>query len=385
MERLTRRQVIGGSTRWGLALAVGLPLLQACGSDSGSSGGKNTSAIKDGLKPEAGPLRILDYDAYVSPDILAAFEAKYNTKVEITKFTTDDEAVSKLASGAVSVDLHKSAGTSTLFKLVDSGLIQPLNKSYLPNIGNVVASLRDPYYDKGGVYTVPYTVFGTGIGFRADRVDPASVSWDTLWDPQWKGVASVLDDVREGLAMAMMRKGLTDVNTGDPAVIKQAGEDLGELTNLMNIKVEIEGYHTIPEGATTIAQTWTGDMLGARQYLPDGTTSDVLGYWLPEPAVINNDVMCVMSKAKNPVLAHLFIDYLLDKTNSIANFQFVGYQPAIDGVDGQSLIDQGLVPENLRSCVLSSDQIGKGYRYLQLSTDVEALWEDAWSKFTAGA
>ena len=385
MERLTRRQIIGGSTRWGLALAVGLPLLQACGSDSGSSGGKNTSAIKDGLKPEAGPLRILDYDAYVSPDILAAFEAKYNTKVEITKFTTDDEAVSKLASGAVSVDLHKSAGTSTLFKLVDSGLIQPLNKSYLPNIGNVVASLRDPYYDKGGVYTVPYTVFGTGIGFRADRVDPASVSWDTLWDPQWKGVASVLDDVREGLAMAMMRKGLTDVNTGDPAVIKQAGEDLGELTNLMNIKVEIEGYHTIPEGATTIAQTWTGDMLGARQYLPDGTTSDVLGYWLPEPAVINNDVMCVMSKAKNPVLAHLFIDYLLDKTNSIANFQFVGYQPAIDGVDGQSLIDQGLVPENLRSCVLSSDQIGKGYRYLQLSTDVEALWEDAWSKFTAGA
>ena len=368
----------------GLALAVGLPLLQACGDDSKSSGGKASKAIADGLKPEAGPLRIFDYDAYVSPDIISAFEAKYNTKVEITKFTTDDEAISKLASGAVDVDLHKSAGTSTLFKLIESGLIQPLNKSYLTNIGNVVASLRDPYYDKGGAYSVPYAVFGTGIGFRADRVDPASVSWETLWDPQWKGVTSVLDDVREGLAMAMMRTGLTDVNTGDPAVIKQAGADLSELTNLMNIKVEIEGYHTIPEGATTVAQTWTGDMLGALQYLPEGTTSDVLGYWLPAPAVINNDVMCVMTKAKNPVLAHLFVDYLLDKTNSITNFQYVGYQPAIDGIDGQYLIDQGLVPENLRSCVLSSDQIGKGYRFLQLSTDVEALWEDAWSKFTAG-
>ena len=383
-NRLTRRQVIGGSARLGLALAVGLPLLQACGDDSKSSGGKASKAIADGLKPEAGPLRIFDYDAYVSPDIVSAFEAKYNTKVEITKFTTDDEAISKLASGAVDVDLHKSAGTSTLFKLIESGLIQPLNKSYLTNIGNVVASLRDPYYDKGGAYSVPYAVFGTGIGFRADRVDPASVSWETLWDPQWKGVTSVLDDVREGLAMAMMRKGLTDVNTGDPAVIKQAGADLSELTNLMNIKVEIEGYHTIPEGATTVAQTWTGDMLGALQYLPEGTTSDVLGYWLPDPAVINNDVMCVMTKAKNPVLAHLFVDYLLDKTNSITNFEFVGYQPAIDGVDGQYLIDQGLVPDNLGSCVLSSDQVGKGYRFLQLSTDVEALWEDAWSKFTAG-
>ncbi|HEX3090056.1 MAG TPA: spermidine/putrescine ABC transporter substrate-binding protein [Ilumatobacteraceae bacterium] len=383
-SRITRRQVIGGSARLGLALAVGLPFLQACGDDGSSSDGKVTESIKDGLTPEAGPLRILDYDAYVSPDIVTAFENKYGVKVEITTFTTDDEAITKIASGAVDVDLHKSAGTSTLFKLIESGLIQPLNKTYLTNLGNVVASLRDPYYDKGGTYSVPYAVFGTGIGFRADRLDPASVSWETLWNPEFKGVTSVLDDVREGLGMAMMRKGLTDVNTSDPAVIKQAGDDLGELTNLMNIKVEIEGYHTIPEGSTTVAHTWSGDMIGALQYLPEGTTSDVLGYWQPDPAVINNDVMAVLTKAKNPVLAHLFVDFLLDKDNSIENFKFVGYQPAIDGVDGQFLIDQGLVPENLRSSVMSNDQIARGYRFLQLSTDVEALWEDAWSKFTAG-
>jgi hypothetical protein len=49
------------------------------------------------------------------------------------------------------------------------------------------------------------------------------------------------------------------------------------------------------------------------------------------------------------------------------------------------LIDAGLVPENLRTCVLSNDQISKGLRYLPLSADVEALWNDAWSKFRAGA
>ncbi|MDP9464669.1 MAG: extracellular solute-binding protein, partial [Actinomycetota bacterium] len=249
-SRSTRRQLIGGSARIGLALACGVPLLQACGDDGGSSG-KQTEPIKDGLSPEAGPLRILNYDAYVSPDIVAAFEAEYGVKVEITTFTTDDEVITKLASGAFDADLHHSAATDTLFKLVESGLIRPLNKTYLTNIGNIVASLRDPDYDKGGVYTVPYTVFGSGIGFRADKVDPASVSWETLWNPEYKGVTSVLDSAREGLAMAMMRKGLTDVNTSDAAVIKQAGEDLGELTNLMNIKVDIEGYHTIPEDAIT--------------------------------------------------------------------------------------------------------------------------------------
>jgi spermidine/putrescine transport system substrate-binding protein len=382
--RFTRRQVFGGSARLGLALACGMPLLQACGSSGGSSK-KKTASIKDGLKPEAGPLRILNYDSYVAPDIISAFEAKYGVKIEVTTFTTDDEAITKLASGAVDVDLHHSAGTSTLYKLVESGLIQPLNKSYLTNIGNVSSSLRDPYYDKGAVYTVPYTVFGTGIGFRADKVDPKSVSWDTLWDTKYKGVTSILDDVREGLAMAMMHKGLKDVNTTDPAVIKQAGADLGQLTNLMNIKVEIEGYHTIPEGATTVAHTWSGDMLTAVGYLPTGVGDEVLGYWQPDPAVINNDVMCVLSKAKNPVLAHLYVNFLLDKTNAQTNFQFVGYQPAIEGLDGQALSDAGLVPAHLASCVMSNDQIAKGYRYLQLTPEVDALWNDAWSKFRAGA
>ena len=381
----TRRQVIGGSARLGLALACGVPLLQACGDDSGGGSGKKADSIKDGLKPEAGPLKIFNFDSYVNPDLITSFEDKYGVKVELTTFTTDDEAVTKIASGAVDVDLDLSASTTTLFKLIDTGLIQPLNKTYLTNIGNVAAALRDPYYDKGGTYTVPYTVFSTGIGFRADRVDAGAVSWDTLWDPQYKGVTSLLDDSREGLSAAMLRKKLTDVNTGDAAVIKQAGSDLGELTNLMNIKVEIEGYHTIPEGSTTVAHTWSGDMLNAQYYLPEGTGPEVLAYWQPETAVIANDTMCVLSKAKSPVLAHLFIDHIIDKDNAQTNFGFVGYQPAIEGLGAQELIDAGLVPESLRSCVLSNDQITKGLRYLPLSIDVETLWNDAWSTFRAGA
>lgn len=379
----SRRQLLGGSARLGLAVACGVPLLQACG-DSGSSSKKNTKAIADGLEPESGTLRIYNYDSYVNPDLVAAFEAEYGVKVDITTFITDDEAITKLASGAVDVDLHHSAATSTLYRLVESGLIQPLNKSYLTNFDNISASLRDPYYDKGSTYTVPYTVFGTGIGFRADRVDPASVSWETLWNTEYKGVTSILDDYREGLGMAMMHKGLTDMNTTAAAVIKQAGDDLGELTNLMNIKVEIEGYHTVPEGTTTVAHTWSGDMVTGTNYLVD-EGPEVLGYWQPDPAVVNNDTICVLSKAKNPVLAHLYINFLLDKANAQTNFEYVGYQPAIEGLDAQVLIDAGLVPENLRNCVLTNEQIGNGYRFLQLDSDTELLWEDAWSKFNAGA
>src|SRR4029079_3534782 len=156
----------------------------------------------------------------------------------------------------------------------------PLNKSYIPNLSKVLAAFADPKYDPGAKYTVHYTVFSTGIGYRAhmDNAPPSEgTGWNILWDPTYKGVTSILDDYREGLAMAMLRRGLTDVNTTDETVIKQAGADLRELTDLMNIKVNIEGYKDVPEGVTHVAHTWSGDMLaGAYSYLPEGTDASVL-------------------------------------------------------------------------------------------------------------
>ncbi|MBI5087919.1 MAG: hypothetical protein HZB15_03345, partial [Actinobacteria bacterium] len=66
------------------------------------------------------------------------------------------------------------------------------------------------------------------------------------------------------------------------------------------------------------------------------------------------------------------------------NFTWNAYLPAIEGLDADYLIGKGYVPENLRNAVLTNEQIEKGLRYLPLSPDDELIWEDTWSKFTAG-
>ena len=143
----SRRHFLARSAQLGLLLGAGVPLLQACGSSSTSSG-KRTDPIKDGLQPEAGPLRLFNYDSYVNPDVIAAFEARYGVKVELTTFTTDTEALTKLASGAVKADVHHSMVTMSIDRLINGGLLQPLNHSYLTNFGNVISTLQDPWYDK---------------------------------------------------------------------------------------------------------------------------------------------------------------------------------------------------------------------------------------------
>jgi spermidine/putrescine transport system substrate-binding protein len=389
--RTSRRQFLARSAQFGVLLGAGVPLLNSCGDDTSSSSGTKTEPIADGLSPEKGPLRIINYADYVNPDVIADFEAKYGVKVEISTIDTDTEAVAKLASGALKVDVHHSMANTSIDRLIAGGLIQPLNRSYLTNRGNVLPAFDDPWYDPGAVYSVPYTFFGTGIGFRADRIDPAEVEaqgWDTIWNAtEFKGQVSVLDDEREAFTMAMLRKGITDINTLDRSIIDQAVADVMELIDLVNVKVNIEGYKDLPEGTTTIAHTWSADLIaGAAGYLPEGVTADVLGFWHPpsDKYVMGNDSMGVLADAENPVLAHLYINYLLDNAVSEKNFSWVGYLPALTKLDADYVIGAGLVPENLRNCVPTNEDISKGLKYRPLGAEGDAIYAAAWSKFTAG-
>ena len=112
----------------------------------------------------------------------------------------------------------------------------------------------------------------------------------------------------------------------------------------------------------------------------------MLGWWYPADGVgvVNNDCMTITANAKNPVLAHLWINYLLDAANAEENFSWNGYLPPIKGLDADYLIDNGYAPENLRSAMLTDEIIAKGLRYEPLDLDTDRLWEDTWSKFTAG-
>ena len=387
----SRRQFLSQSARLGVLLGAGVPILQACcGSSSGGSG-KKTASIADGLKPEKGPLRIINYSDYVNPDVITDFEAKYGVKVEISPIDTDTEATTKLASGAIKADVHHSMANTSIGNLINGGLLQPLNPSYLTNRGNVLTSLNDPWYDPGSKYSVPYTFFGTGIGYRADRIDPDLVEqqgWDTIWNAtDFKGQVSVLDDEREAFAMAMLRKDVKDINTLDTAVIDQALADVTELIGLVNVKVNIEAYKDIPEGATTVAQTWSADMIsGAASHLPDGTSADVLGFWRPPSFryLVTNDSMGVLANAESPVLAHLYINHIIDNDVAEKNFSSTGYLPALTKLDATYVIKAGYVPENLRSCVPTNEDISKGLSFKALGPEGDALYEAAWSKFTAG-
>ena len=354
--------------------------------------------IAEGRPVEKGALNVYNYADYLDPVTLKKFQKRYGASVRIATYNSADEAIAKLAAGAVAFDVIVGLTGANIVNLIAQKLLQPLNHAYLPNLAkNIWPELQDPYYDRGSRYTVPYVVWMDGIGWRNDKVkqDVAEmdVPWDIFWHSQaYRGKVGVLDDKRDALSLPLqrdaMRTGIRqDLNTEDPALVARAGEELSQLNGICNVKVTITDYQTLPEGKTVLHESWSGDLLGgAFYYMPKGVKPDVLSFWGPDSnGVVQNDFFCIGRAAKSPVLAHRFLNFLLDEGNAYANMlNFVGYTPPQNAIDAELLIKRGLIPKTLTSAVVRPDQFAANQELLQLSVAGERHWDDAWSKFKAG-
>jgi spermidine/putrescine transport system substrate-binding protein len=177
------------------------------------------------------------------------------------------------------------------------------------------------------------------------------------------------------------------VNTGDPALIDAAKDAILETIDQNKAKLTINGvYAKLPAGDFTVAESWSGDIVGAQWYLPKDVDWDVLGYWRPEPGqtMTDNDLIAIPTGATNPRLAHEFINFFLDEKVAYDNFRYWnGYQPPLTSIEPDKLIDDGVVPPNLPMAVVSQEMFEQDLTPIELAPEVDQLWQAAWTEITS--
>ena len=387
--------------------------LIACGGGDGNGGGGSAASIKIGtpespvtqpyfednpmidsdLEPEAGPLKLYNWNAYIWKRVLNDFAEQFNVEVELTTFYNLEEATRKLSTGAIKQDVFFPTA-EIIPKMVAAKLFQPLNHDYLPELSKSIwPRFQDPYYDVGSRYTAPYVLYHTGIGWRADMIpdDIAALDnpWEALWNPDYKGTVGVYDDYRETIGVGMYKNGIMDVNSANPDDIEAATSSLQELTDLVDVRYTINGaWQGIPDGKFGIHHAWSGDMVNAQYYFPSGGDPKTLRYIWPPDAEFNggyvsNDCLCVLKDAENPVLAHMFLNFMLSEKYSTKNFGWLGYQPPLNSLEPSQLVKDGYVPEPLKTAVLTEDDYTLGQAPIQLTPEEDQVWLDAWSDVKA--
>jgi spermidine/putrescine transport system substrate-binding protein len=344
----------------------------------------DNAPIASGLEPETGAtLQIFNWVAYINQSCVNHFAKKYKCKVVVTTFNTMDEALSKLRSG-LKFDVFMGVTVDVLGQLIASKLLQPLNHSYLPNITQAWPDFKNPFYDQGWKYTVPYTIYTTGISWRKDLVheNPYAMKnpWAMPWQPKYKGKVAILDDYREGISLGLMKNGIFNLNSTSKTQIAQSRQALQDLVRTVDVHIDNNDYTEVPNGQTWIHTAWSGDMAAAPYYMPKGTPVEVVGYWFPRDGrgPVANDTNTVLRSSASPVLAHAFLNYMLDLPNVLENISFNGYMQPLNEITPQKLVKEKLLPPSLISTAVLPSYFRRGVAELQLPVDADALWQQAW-------
>jgi spermidine/putrescine transport system substrate-binding protein len=178
-------------------------------------------------------LYLFNWENYLKPAILEAFQKEFGVRVIEDHFSSNEEMLAKLQAGGGGYDVIVPTDY-TVRTLIREDRLAPLNPEHLPNLKNIEARFLNPAYDPGNRFSVPYLWGVTGIGCSRKAVMPPPTSWHDLFGPstlkKYPGRISMLNDMREalGAGRALIDPKLDSARYTVPAGVKlYSVEDLG--------------------------------------------------------------------------------------------------------------------------------------------------------------
>ncbi len=211
-------------------------------------------------------LNLYGWSEYIPQELLDEFGKEYGVTVNYDTYASNEELLAKLQAGAKNYDVIIPSDY-TVGIMIAQNLLEPIDINQIPNFANVDPQFKNPAYDPGNKYSVPYQWGSVGIAVNTDQVKKPIAKYADLWDPDFKNGLVVLDDEREIIGMALLTLGYSK-NSTDPRELKEAKQKLLELKR--NIKVfDSDSPKTeLLSGEVVAGVVWNGEAALAHRENP---------------------------------------------------------------------------------------------------------------------
>ena len=280
---------------------------------------------KDSVLPYARQtLHVYNWGEYTGENILREFEEKTGAKVVMENFDSNEQMYIKVANGE-SYDILVPSDYM-IQRLIQEGYLQKLDHSKLDCLDKLCEDVVGLPYDPGNEYSIPYFWGSVGIVYDKTKVDLEDLEregFDIFKDQKYKGQIYLYDSERDSFMMALKALGYS-MNTENEGELQAAYEWLVECVQTMDPEIVTdEIIDNMAQGRKALGLIYSGDATYVMSENED------MGYYLPESGTnLWSDAMVIPANAKNPDLAHEFINFASDYEGAYDNSSFVGYSSA---------------------------------------------------------
>lgn len=361
-----------------LALALALPLLLVpAWADEMDYSGMDLGYYTR-YKGQGRSLNVYNWGEYISDgsdgslNVNKAFEELTGIKVVYSTFDTNESLYAKLKTGGSSYDLIIPSDYM-IARMIGEEMLLPLDLGNIPNFEDSVGErYKDPGFDPGNRYSVPYTWGTVGLIYNTTMVDENDLidSWGYLWDPVYAGNMLMFSNSKDAFGIAFKMLGYP-INAESREQLDRATELLKEQKPLLQAYVMDEIFDKMTGGEAALAPYYAGDAITMMEDNPD------LAFVVPkEGSNIFTDAMCVPKEAKNKELAEMYINFMLEPEVGLANIEYIGYSTPNDRV--YQLLDDEVKNDPVR--YPDQELLDRCEYFVNLEPELAAYMDEKWTE-----
>lgn len=284
---------------------------------------------------EGQTLYLYNWGEYTGENILRDFEEETGATVVQESFDSNEQMYIKVANQEPYDVLVPS--DYMVQRLIDEDLLQKLDKSKLTCMDKLADAVKGLPYDPQNEYSVPYFWGTVGIVYDKTKVeirDLEAEGFGIFLDEKYKGDVYLYDSERDAFMMVLKDLGYS-MNTTSEKEIQEAYDWLVQCVETMDAEIVTdEIIDNMAQGRKALGLIYSGDATYVME------ENENMGYYMPDTGTnLWSDAMVIPKNAKNPELAHAFINYASDYDGAYDNSSYVGYtsanQEVMDDIYGE--------------------------------------------------
>jgi spermidine/putrescine transport system substrate-binding protein len=279
-------------------------------------------------------------------------------------------------------------------RLIRLGYVQKLDKSLLPNFeANAQDLFRDPWYDPGNEYSIPWQAGIVGIGYNPTLTGREITSFDDLLDPAFKDNVGMFSEMIDTMSLTLLSLGvkpedatLADVQAAHDKLL--AAAEAGQFQDFYGN----DYYDALAQGNVALTMAWSGDISQMQLYdNPD------IRFVVPDTGgLLFVDNMMIPNNAEHVADAYRLMDYWYSLEAAVPLTEYIGYFSPVAGVREQVLADAATaraegdeewatqLEQIARDSFPDQAQLDNVFNYKILTEDEERQWNELFNEVVNG-